>query len=116
MAKTALKKGISSYAKASKDYSRKHRQRGMLITFEGPEGSGKSTHVRLLGKYLRKKGFKVLHLREPGGTKISEKIRSILLDPKNKNMDLLCEMLLYQAARAQIVHEKVLSALKQKKL
>ena len=83
----------------------------MLITFEGPEGSGKSTHVRLLCAYLRQKNLKVLHLREPGGTVVSEKIRRILLDPKNKGMDDICEMLLYQAARAQIVREKVLPAL-----
>ena len=86
----------------------------MLITFEGPEGSGKSTHVRLICSYLRRKGFKVLHLREPGGTTIGEQIRRILLDPKNKNMDAVCEMLLYQAARAQVVGEKVLPALKEK--
>ncbi|MBL7085182.1 MAG: dTMP kinase [Candidatus Omnitrophica bacterium] len=97
MAKRALKKGI-------------------LITFEGPEGSGKSTQVRLLANYLRKESLKVLRLREPGGTKISEKIRKILLDPKNKNMDAVCEMLLYQAARAQVVHEKILSALREKKI
>ena len=94
--------------------ARKNLKKGMLITFEGPEGSGKSTHVRLLCSYLRRKGFKVLHLREPGGTTIGEQIRRILLDPKNKNMDAVCEMLLYQAARAQVVSEKVLPALKEK--
>jgi len=90
--------------------------RGILITFEGPEGSGKSTQIRLLCKYLRRRHLKVLHLREPGGTVIGEKIRNILLDPKNKNMDSLCEMLLYQAARAQLVREKVLSALKKERI
>jgi len=91
-------------------------KRGMFITFEGPEGSGKTTHSRLLCDFLRKKNFKVLHTREPGGVLISEKIRKILLDPKNKGMGVGCEMLLYMAARAQIVEEKILPALKQGKI
>ncbi|MFC1509481.1 dTMP kinase [Candidatus Omnitrophota bacterium] len=88
------------------------RKKGIFITFEGPEGSGKSTHSKLLCDFLRKKGLKVLHTREPGGTLISEKIRKILLDPKNKDMDVVCEMLLYMAARSQIVKKKILPALK----
>ncbi len=96
--------------------AKKSLKKGMLITFEGPEGSGKSTHVRLVCNYLRQKGIKVLHLREPGGALISEKIRRVLLDPKNKGMDDFCEMLLYQAARAQVVRQKVLPALKKGKV
>lgn len=96
--------------------AQKGLRKGILITFEGPEGSGKSTHVRLLCRYLRSKGISVLRLREPGGTVISEKIRKILLDCKNKNMDAVCEMLLYQAARAQLVYQKVLPALKERKV
>ncbi|MFA5389378.1 MAG: dTMP kinase, partial [Candidatus Omnitrophota bacterium] len=65
-------------------------KRGIFITFEGPEGSGKTTHSRLLCDFLRKNGYKVLHTREPGGVVISEKIRNILLDPKNKGMDTAC--------------------------
>ncbi|MBU4487015.1 MAG: dTMP kinase [Candidatus Delongbacteria bacterium] len=91
-------------------------KQGLFITFEGPEGSGKTTHSKLLCGFLRKKGYKVLHAREPGGTLISEKIRKILLDPKNKGMDVGCEMLLYMAARAQIVKEKILPALEQGKI
>lgn len=91
-------------------------KKGILITFEGPEGSGKSTQVRLLYRYLSQKHLKVLHLREPGSTKIGEEIRRILLDPKNKAMDTVCEMLLYQAARAQLVRQEILSALKEKKV
>ncbi len=91
-------------------------KRGLFITFEGPEGSGKTTHSKLLYDFLRKKGFKVLHTREPGGTLISEKIRNVLLDPKNKGMDVGCEMLLYMAARAQIVKEKILPALRERKI
>lgn len=88
----------------------------MFITFEGPEGSGKSTHSKLLRGFLEKKGYRVLHTREPGGVVISEKIRRILLDPKNKDMDVVCEMLLYMAARAQIVKERILPSLKQGKV
>ena len=91
-------------------------KKGLFITFEGPEGSGKSTHSRLLCDFLRKKGHKVLYTREPGGTLISEEIRKILLDPKNKGMDVVCEMLLYIAARAQIIKEKILPALKAGKI
>jgi len=87
-------------------------RRGLFITFEGTEGSGKSTHSRLLCDFLRRKGFNVLHTREPGGTVISEKIRNVLLDPKNKDMDVVCEMLLYMAARVQIIEKKILPALK----
>lgn len=96
--------------------AKKDLKKGVLITFEGPEGSGKSTQVRLLCSHLRRKGFKVLHLREPGGTAIGEKIRKVLLAPANKQMDAICEMLLYQAARAQLVKEKILPALKQGKV
>ena len=90
--------------------------KGLFITFEGSEGSGKTTHAKLLCDFLRKNGFKVLHTREPGGVLISEKIRNILLDPKNKDMDAVCEMLLYMAARSQIVEEKIFPALKKGKI
>jgi dTMP kinase len=90
-------------------------RRGLFITFEGPEGSGKSTHSKLLCDFLRRKGFNVLHTREPGGTYVSEKIRRVLLDPRNKDMGVVCEMLLYMAARAQIMEQKILPALKKGK-
>lgn len=96
--------------------AQKDLKKGKLITFEGPEGSGKSTHVRLLCNYLCQKGRPVLHLREPGGTSIGEQIRRLLLAPKNKRMSCVCEMLLYQAARAQVVEEKLIPALKEKKI
>ena len=89
---------------------RKHR--GIFITFEGSEGSGKSTQARLLYRYLKSKGKKVLHIREPGGIKISEQIRRILLDVKNVKMTKICETLLYMAARAQLVEEVIAPALK----
>ena len=85
--------------------------KGKFITFEGSEGCGKSTQSRLLAQFLKHKGYKVLHLREPGGVKISEKIRKILLDCKNDSMSAECEMLLYMAARAQVVKEIIKPAL-----
>jgi dTMP kinase len=91
-------------------------KRGLFITFEGPEGSGKTTHSKLLAEFLMESGFDVLHTREPGGVFISEKIRDILLDPENKGMDMVCEMLLYMAARAQVVKEIILPAIEAKKI
>ena len=85
--------------------------KGKFITFEGSEGSGKSTHAKLLCDYLKSKGFSVKLLREPGGTKISEQIRKIILDPKNETMTDVCETLLYMAARVQIVKEVIKPAL-----
>ncbi len=82
-------------------------ERGILITFEGGEGSGKSTQVKLLYRYLRKRGRRVFLTREPGGTKISDKIRKILLDKKHNRMTPLCETLLYMASRAQLAEEVI---------
>jgi len=92
------------------------KQKPLFITFEGGEGSGKSTHSRLLCDFLRRKGHKILHTREPGGTSISEKIRKVLLDPKNKDMDAVSEMLLYMAARREIIRQKISPALKKGKV
>lgn len=86
--------------------------RGAFITFEGSEGCGKSTQSKLLYLYLKRKGFDALYLREPGAVKISEKIRKILLDAGNGLMSRESEMLLYMAARAQLVHEAIAPALK----
>lgn len=87
-------------------------KRGLLITFEGPDGSGKSTQVELLKKYLNDRGHEVVFTREPGGTFIGEKIRSIILDNKNENMNPMCEALLYAASRAQLVSEVIKPAIK----
>ncbi|MCK9604306.1 MAG: dTMP kinase [Candidatus Omnitrophica bacterium] len=89
--------------------------KGKFITFEGSEGCGKSTQSRLLYDYLKERGYPVVYLREPGGIKISEKIREILLDAKNDSMSPACEMLLYMAARAQVVAEIIKPALKKGK-
>ncbi len=84
--------------------------KGKFITFEGSEGCGKSTQSRLLYQYLKRKGYPVIYLREPGGTRISEKIRKILLDPKN-HITPICETLLYMAARSQAVSQIIKPAL-----
>lgn len=83
----------------------------LFITLEGIDACGKSTQARLLEAALRHAGRKVLLLREPGGVTISEKIRALLLDPANAAMSATCELLLYEAARAQLVHEMVRPAL-----
>lgn len=85
--------------------------KGNFITFEGSEGCGKSTQSRLLFTYLQSKGSDVIYVREPGATRISEELRRILLDTHNKDMSPECEMLLYMAARAQIVQEIIEPAL-----
>ena len=79
----------------------------MFITLEGPEGSGKTSHIPYLVEYLREKGYIVFPTREPGGTTISEQIRDILHDLKNAEMHPRTETLLYQAARAQIVEQVI---------
>jgi dTMP kinase len=79
----------------------------MFITLEGPEGSGKTSHIPYLVGYLREKGHVVFPTREPGGTVISEQIREILHDLKNAEMHPHTETLLYQAARAQIVEQVI---------
>ena len=86
--------------------------RGVFITFEGSEGCGKSTQSLMLAEFLKSQGREVVYVREPGGTLISEKIRAILLDAKHDGMSGECEMLLYMAARAQIIAEVIEPALK----
>ena len=90
--------------------------KGKFITFEGSEGSGKSTQIELVCKYLKAKEQEVLFVREPGGVKLSEKIRKLLLDVKNENMGDECETLLYMAARAQLVKEIIVPALREGKI
>ena len=84
---------------------------GFFITFEGPEGGGKSTQIRHLQTALLAQGFDVLLTREPGGTAISQSIRSILLDQSNTAMSPRAETLLFNAARAQLVDEIIRPAL-----
>lgn len=79
----------------------------MFITFEGPEGSGKTSQIPALADFLRQRGFSVYTTREPGGTSIGEQIRTVIHDLKNEEMHPRTETLLYQAARAQIVEQVI---------
>ena len=79
----------------------------MFITLEGPEGSGKTSHIPYLVEYLREKGYTVFPTREPGGTSIGEQIRDVLHSMKNTEMHPRTETLLYQAARAQFVEQVI---------
>jgi dTMP kinase len=90
--------------------------RGKFITFEGPEKSGKSTQAKLLKQYLSQRGFSCLFVREPGSTSLGERIRKVLLDKKNTHISHSAEMLLYMAARAQLVKDIIKPALKEGKV
>jgi dTMP kinase len=83
----------------------------MFITFEGIEGSGKTTQLKHIQAYLKSRGQECIVTREPGGTEIGEKIRSILLDPASKNICPISELFLYMADRAQHVKELVIPAI-----
>ena len=83
---------------------------GKFITFEGPDGSGKSTQMRLLSARLKNMGRRVIETQEPGGTAIGRQIRAVLLDAKNHELCPVAEMLLYFAARAQNFDELILPA------
>jgi dTMP kinase len=79
----------------------------LFVSFEGPEGCGKSTQIRLLAGWLQVQGYDVLATREPGGTHIGDQIRSILLDPSHTEMNPRAEIMLFSAARAQIVDQMI---------
>ncbi len=88
-------------------------EKGLFITFEGPDGSGKTTVSTAVTERLSNEGYKVRYTREPGGSEIAEEIRGIILDPKNTEMDVRTEALLYAASRRQHLVEKVLPALEE---
>ncbi len=90
--------------------------KGIFITFEGPDGSGKSTQIQKLAEALVRDGYPVVVTREPGGTPISDQIRGILLSPENTAMNEQAEALLMAASRAQHVHEKIIPALEAGKI
>ncbi len=81
--------------------------KGRFITFEGIEGSGKSTQIILLANYLKSRGKEIMLTREPGGTPIGDQVRKILLDPENTALHPTAELLLYAASRAQHLHEAI---------
>lgn len=89
---------------------------GKFIVLEGPDGSGKSTMAQKIGQHFREQGKQIEFTREPGGTDISEKIRELILDRNNTEMDYRTEALLYAAARAQLVHEKIIPWLNEGKV
>jgi dTMP kinase len=82
-------------------------KKGLFITIEGMDGSGKTTQIGMMKNFIEQQGYEVVLTREPGGTEISEKIRNIILDPDNIEMWEITEMLLYAAARAQLVYEVI---------
>jgi len=90
--------------------------RGFFITFEGTEGSGKSTQIEILARYLTRHGHKVVTTREPGGTAFGEQIRRVLLSVKNRRLDPRAELFLYLASRTQHLEEVILPALKRGKI
>ena len=89
---------------------------GYFISFEGVDGSGKSTQISQLKEYLEESGYDVVLSREPGGTRIGEQIRSVILDPANREMTAVAEALLYAASRAQHVHDVIAPAVKEGKI
>lgn len=94
----------------------KKMEKGLFITFEGADGSGKSTQAKFLAEGLKEFGFDVLLTREPGGCPVAEKIRDIVLDKNNPDILDITEAYLYAAARAQHVHEIIMPALAQGKI
>jgi len=88
----------------------------MFITFEGPDGSGKSTQIALLAENLKQQGYSVVTTREPGGTQVGEQIREVLHNLENASMNARAELLLFSAARAQIVAEVIQPALNEGKV
>lgn len=86
--------------------------KGHFLSFEGPDKAGKSTQIQLFAQYLKQKGISFILTREPGGCDISEKIRTLILDPQNEMGDL-CEALLYAASRSELVRTVIRPALEQ---
>lgn len=85
---------------------------GKFIVLDGPDGSGKSTQIAMLADWLADQGTEVVKACDPGGTKVGEKIRSVLLDKETGSVSPMCEMLLFMASRAQLVAERIRPALK----
>ena len=84
---------------------------GRFLVFDGPDGSGKTTQFARFADHCREAGIGVCEVREPGGTKIGEQIRAVLLEPANTDMSLRCEMMLYMASRAELVEHYIRPAL-----
>lgn len=95
---------------------RETESEGVFLTFEGDDGVGKSTQADLLSSALTRCGYEVVRVHEPGGTRLGERIRSLLLDREHENMSPLAELFLYEAARAQVMAEVIDPALAQGKV
>jgi dTMP kinase len=91
-------------------------RRGIFITFEGVEGSGKTTQAHALVDWFSEQNIPYLFVRDPGSTTVAEMIREVLLNPEYKTMNPKCEVLLFLAARSQLTYEKILPALQQKQV
>ncbi|MDI6802046.1 MAG: dTMP kinase [Thermodesulfovibrionales bacterium] len=91
-------------------------KKGIFISFEGIEGTGKTTQARLLSERLIEEGYEVILTQEPGGTVIGKRIRNILLQPDHQEMSYLTELLLYNADRVQHLKEKILSSIEEGKI
>ncbi len=92
------------------------RQKALFVTFEGPDGSGKTTISQAVYNKLKQLGYNCIYTREPGGIRISEDIRDIILDTQNTNMDIRTEALLYAASRRQHLIEKIIPALEKNQI
>lgn len=104
----------SAKAQSSPEFTEGRSRRikkGVFITFEGVEGCGKSTHSNLLFEYLKRSGYRTVHTREPGGTKLGEAVRRVLLNSPEIQISDLAELFLFEACRAQIVKEVIRPAL-----
>ncbi len=92
------------------------KYKGLFVTFEGIDGSGKTTQIELLDKYLKSIGIQTFLTREPGGTKIGEVVRGLLLNPENKGISPRTESFLFLASRAELVDKVILPELKSGKV
>jgi len=112
------KKSLKTLRQAQGFYPERGRRikKGIFITFEGPEGCGKSTQAKLLYDYLKDLGYKCVLTREPGGTKAGEEIRQMLLHAKDIEISDLTELFLFEASRAQIAGEVITPELKDRKI
>ncbi|TCP64622.1 dTMP kinase [Baia soyae] len=89
---------------------------GLFISFEGPEGAGKTTQIRRICEWLDHQGISYIHVREPGGTRIGNEIRELVLRPDFDEMSMLTEVLMYASSRAQLVGEVIMPALAEGKM
>lgn len=112
------KRGLKTISKRRpfNSFRRRNGRKGIFITFEGPEGCGKTTHSRLLFEYLKKSGYGCIHTREPGGTLLGESVRKVLLHSGKIDISDLSELFLFEACRSQVVSEVIEPGIKSGKI